>query len=117
MKKPKFKAGRNIAMKIPPHEYNHTLIFYRDVLGFEIDDALGPGVAFIFGDKRLWLDKVETLSQSEIWLEITSDDLNAASEYFNKVGVVRQDDIEILPEDFEGFWIISAAGIVHLVTK
>lgn len=32
---PKFLPGRNIAMKVPDHEYQQTATFYRDILGFE----------------------------------------------------------------------------------
>ncbi len=28
-----FAGGRNIAIKLPPHEFDSTLRFYRDVLG------------------------------------------------------------------------------------
>ena len=31
----KFEPGRNIAMKIPTHEHESTVRFYRDVLGSE----------------------------------------------------------------------------------
>lgn len=34
-KKVKFAAGRNIAMKVPPHLYEATVQFYRDVLGLK----------------------------------------------------------------------------------
>ncbi|HBR99063.1 MAG TPA: hypothetical protein DD979_17040 [Gammaproteobacteria bacterium] len=40
---PRFQAGRNIAMKVPPHQYDATVRFYRDTLGFqtfEIRDAI-----------------------------------------------------------------------------
>ncbi|MGD8293677.1 MAG: VOC family protein [Desulfobacterales bacterium] len=33
--KPKFSPGKNIAMKVPTHEYDNTVAFYRDILGFE----------------------------------------------------------------------------------
>jgi len=35
-----FEAGRNIALKVPPHQYEATVAFYRDVLGFR---AIGRG--------------------------------------------------------------------------
>ncbi len=28
----KFEGGRNIAMKVPPHQHEATVRFYRDVL-------------------------------------------------------------------------------------
>ena len=33
--KPKFKPGKNIAIKVPVHEFDKTVAFYRDILGFE----------------------------------------------------------------------------------
>jgi hypothetical protein len=33
--KPKLAAGRNIAMKVPPHAYDATVRFYGEVLGLE----------------------------------------------------------------------------------
>jgi catechol 2,3-dioxygenase-like lactoylglutathione lyase family enzyme len=41
--KVKFAAGRNIAMKVPPHQYEATVGFYRDVLGLKEITAHGHG--------------------------------------------------------------------------
>ena len=112
-----FEAGSNIAMKIPSHEYSQTVIFYRDVIGLPLIDEEESSVVFEFGDKRLWLDKVDHISQAEIWLEITTPDADAASKYFQDKGVTRRDEIETLPEGFEGFWICNPADIIHLVSE
>ena len=32
---PKLAGGRNIALKVPPHLYDATVQFYRDVVGLE----------------------------------------------------------------------------------
>jgi len=118
---PKFKPGRNMAMKVPAHEYDKTVAFYRDVLGFELipldNDEETSTIRFKFGDKVLWIDRVETVSQAEIWLEVVTDDLEAAAEYFQEGDVVRCDEIEPLPEGFKGFWISSPSNIIHLVTN
>ncbi|MCW8856879.1 MAG: hypothetical protein OQJ95_05895 [Kangiella sp.] len=119
--KPDFKPGRNMAMKVPAHEYDKTVAFYRDVLGFELipldNDEMTNTIRFNFGDKVLWIDRVETVSQAEIWLEVVTDDLEAADEYFQESDVVRCDEIEPLPEGFKGFWISSPSNIIHLVTN
>lgn len=119
--KPKFEPGSNIAMKVPAHEYDKTVAFYRDVFGFELipldNDETTDTIRFKFGDKVLWIDRVETVSQAEIWLEVVTDDLDAASEYFQQNEVVRCDEIEPLPEGFKGFWISSPSNIIHLVTN
>lgn len=112
-----FRPGRNIAMKIPPHEFEATVQFYEEVLRLDRFDKFAPAIVFDFGGKNLWLDKVEGLSQAEIWLEVCSDDLDAAAKHFSAYGVVRRDEIEKLPDEFEGFWVTNAAGIIHLVCK
>lgn len=119
--KPDFKPGRNIAIKVPVHEFDKTVSFYRDILSFEVldtetENAL-ESVAFKFGDKTLWIDKVSGLSQAEIWLEIRTDDVEKAAEYFSEKGVKRRNEIESLPEGFKGFWITNNANIIHLVSE
>ncbi len=110
-----FEAGSNIALKLPPHVYDDTLAFYADVLGLErLDDGTGTP-RFRFGGMTLWLDQVPALSQAEIWLEICTDDADAAAEVLQAAGIARADAIEPLPDGFDGFWVINPAGLVHLV--
>ncbi len=118
--RPKFTAGKNIAMKVPAHEFDKTVSFYRDVLGFEeIDESACniDTVTFKFGDKNLWIDKIDSISQAELWLEVVVEDLDAASNYFKQQGCKRRDEIERLPDDFKGFWISNPSNIIHLVTQ
>jgi catechol 2,3-dioxygenase-like lactoylglutathione lyase family enzyme len=114
-----FSAGQNIAMKVPAHEYERTVDFYRSVLGFRQLADTAPGsaetTAFAFGDKVLWIDRVPGISQAELWLEIVTDDLAAAEAHFKRHGCVRRDEIEPLPEGFGGFWISSPCNVIHLV--
>ena len=88
--KPKFTAGKNIAMKVPTHEFEKTVAFYRDILGFEpvsssSSDEVEP-VTFKFGDKTLWIDCSPNISQAEIWLEINTTDIETASAYLKQSG-------------------------------
>ena len=119
--KPKFTAGDNIAIKVPVHEYDAMVHFYRDVLGLELADVVSDdsieSVTFRFGDKNLWLDKVSSISQAEIWLEIVTDDIEAAASYLAEQGCVRRDEIEPLPSGLKGFWISSPGNIIHLVNQ
>lgn len=119
--KPSFKPGRNIAMKIPLHEFDQTVIFYRDVLGLEEieqdSECVIESVSFRFGDKILWLDKVKGISRSEIWLEILTDDIEAASNYFGQTNTVRCDDIEPLPDGLKAFWITNPSNTIHLISE
>lgn len=113
----KFAAGRNIAMKVPPHAYEPTIQFYRDVLDFQEVTRHPDSVGFEFGSNTLWIDRVPGVSQAETWLEVVANDLAAAAEHLRSAGVVRCDEIEPLPEGFEGFWVSSPASIIHLICK
>ncbi len=113
---PKFSPGKNIAMKIPPHQYDETLRFFRDVLALKEITSHTSSVVFQYGTNNLWIDKVAGISQAEIWLEIITNDVSAAAELMTAEGIVRCDEIEQLPEGFQGFWISSPASIIHLVS-
>jgi catechol 2,3-dioxygenase-like lactoylglutathione lyase family enzyme len=112
-----FRAGRNIAMKVPSHLYDVTVHFYRDVLGLHEIAVHSPSVVFEFGSNQLWIDSVAGISQAETWLEVLTDDIDAASEHLRAAGIVRCDSIEPLPDGFQAFWISSPASIIHLVCK
>ncbi|MEO4045851.1 hypothetical protein AAFN46_02015 [Pseudomonas sp. CAU 1711] len=115
--KPMFTAGRNIAMKVPPHLYEATIQFYRDVLGLKEITQHAPSVGFEFGSNNLWIDKVAGISQAETWLEVLTDDIEAAAEHLKAAGIVRRDEIEPLPQGFNAFWVSSPASIIHLICK
>lgn len=116
-KKATFTAGPNIAMKVPPHLYETTVAFYRDVLGLKQITTQSPLVGFAFGPNNLWIDRVPGVSQAEIWLEVITDDIASASKHLESAGIVRCDDIEPLPEGFQAFWVSSPASIIHLICK
>jgi len=119
--KASFIPGSNIAIKVPAHEYEATLAFYRDILGFEQikvnTDNDSEGTRFQFGDKQLWIDKTPGLSQAEIWLEVITDDVDMASCYLHEQHCIRRDEIEPLPEGFKGFWVSSPSNIIHLISS
>ncbi len=118
--KPKFEPGENIAIKVPPHQFKQSVAFYRDILGLEqvyLDtQEQYNSVTFKFGDKNLWIDEISSLSQAEIWLEIKTDNITDAAQHFKDNKIARRDEIEPLPDDFNGFWIASPANIIHLIT-
>ena len=91
-----FTAGRNIAMKVLPHQYEATVQFYRDVLNLKEITKDAPSVGFEFGSNNLWIDLVPGVSQAEIWLEVVTNDLAAALEHLKAAGVVRCDELEPL---------------------
>jgi hypothetical protein len=115
--KPEFLAGRNIAMKVPPHQYEATIAFYREILGFKEKERLASSVVFEFGVNDLWIDSVPCISQAEIWLEVLTSDIAAASDHLKNAGIVRCDEIESLPEGVHAFWVSSPSSIIHLVGK
>ena len=111
----KFAGGKNIAMKVPPHQYDATVAFYRDLLGLkQIDGPAGDAVGFVFGTNNLWIDKVPAMSQAELWLELVTDDTAEAAKALSDANVVRCDEIENLG-GMDGYWVSSPAAIVHLV--
>ncbi|MFC6489555.1 VOC family protein [Nitratireductor sp. GCM10026969] len=113
--KPTFNGGRNIAMKVPPHQYEATVAFYRDILGLEPIEHHQPAIGFKFGMNQLWIDRAPGMSQAELWLEVVTDDIGAAEEHLRQAGIARCDEIEDLGEGFAGFWISSPASIIHLI--
>lgn len=112
-----YSGGRNIALKLPPHQYEDTLRFYRDVLRLAPWPEPSDTISFVFGSNRLWLDRCPALSQAELWLELEVPDSQAAARHLAESGVTRCDAVEPLPEGFRGFWISSPSQIVHLVSE
>jgi catechol 2,3-dioxygenase-like lactoylglutathione lyase family enzyme len=110
-----FSGSRNIAMKVPSYLYEATVQFYRDVVGLKLLERHAPLVVFEFGGNQLWIDDVPALSQAEVWLELTTTDLAAAADHLQANQVVRRDEIELLPEGFQGFWISNPCSIIHMV--
>ncbi|MCQ2030170.1 VOC family protein [Stutzerimonas zhaodongensis] len=119
--KPVFQLGRNIAMKVPAHEYERTLAFYRETLALKdltpVDAEGAQTPRFDFGGKVLWLDRVPGISQAELWLEVVTDDLEHAADFLQNHDCVRRDEIEPLPDGFRAFWISSPTNIIHLVSE
>jgi hypothetical protein len=112
-----FRGGRNIAMKVPPHRWEATVRFYEHTLGLAVRRREPASVAFEFGPGVLWIDRVEHLSQAEVWLEVIADDVAAADTHLAAAGTVRCAGVEALPPDLPGFWIVNPADVVHLVTR
>lgn len=110
-----FSGGRNIAIKVPPHLYEATVSFYRDILCLPSLESYRPAAVFEFGANQLWVDSVPGISQAETWLEIVTDDIPGAAGRLDASGVVRCDGIEALPKGLHAFWISNPAQIIHLV--
>lgn len=113
---PDYRGGKNIAMKVPPHQWPSTVHFYRNVAALPVVSDSAESVAFSFGAMTLHIDLCEHLSQAEIWLELVSSDIDGAKAHLENEGVTRCDEVEKLPDGFNGFWISSPSSIVHLVS-
>ena len=103
-------------MKLPSHQFDETVAFYRDILGLPILKEAPEICGFQLGAIELWLDRVPAMSQAELWLEIETPDTEEAAAYLAEAGVVRCDEVEQLPEGFDGLWISSPSNIIHLVS-
>ena len=119
--KPDFRPGKNIAIKVPAHEFDRMVEFYKIIIGLKQKDTNSrddfDSIAFEFGDKNLWVDKISELSQAEVWLEIESDNAADAKSYLEEQGCVIRNEIEPLPTGFNGFWLSSPSNIIHLVNE
>ena len=114
---PQFTGGVNIAIKVPPHQYDETFAFYRDTLQLTLIEEEPEGAIFQFGPVQLWLDKAPQLSHAETWLELITNDTQSARAFLKNNGVPIRTDLEQMPDDFDGFYIHDPAGIVHLVVS
>lgn len=113
----RIEGGINIAMKVPSHQYQATIDFYRDVVGLEGIPEKLPAVGFKLGPNQLWIDEDATMSQAEVWLELFTPDFATALGQLADAGVVRCDPIEPLGEGFRGGWIMNPANVVHMVRE
>ena len=112
--RPTFSPGTNIAMKVPAHLFDRMVAFYEDALGLAVTRR-ETGASVAFGSVTLWLDRVAAMTQPELWLEVRTADTAAAARHLAAAGVVRCDEVEALPPEFDGFWISAPGGVVHLV--
>lgn len=111
------KGGIDIAIKVPTHQYQQTLDFYRTVLGLpEILDK-PPATGFQLGPNRLWIDEAPAMSQAEVWLELFTPNFRQAAKQMEANGVVRCDAVEPLPDGFKGGWVMSPCNIVHMLRE
>ena len=113
---PKFKAGINIAIKIPKSKYDKTVAFYKDILKLEVEEKPidNPTISRThevkFGNNVIWLDCVDNYTHSETWLQLTVQNVDEATDYLLSKGVETCDEIEELPKNMH--WIQDPAGTV-----
>lgn len=112
-----FTGGPNIAMKLPQRLYADTLAFYRDTLGMRVIDENDAGAIIDFGPIRLNLDLVPGQSQTDLWLQVRTDDTQAAQSLLQAKGQQTCNEVETLPDGFDGFWVAAPSGTIHLIDK
>jgi catechol 2,3-dioxygenase-like lactoylglutathione lyase family enzyme len=110
-----FWPGRIIAMKLPLRDYDATLRFYKETLGLSLISQDEDGAVLKFGEMRLNLDRVPHQSQTDTWLQICTNDTTAARAALADHGVTICDEVEPLPDGFDGFWIAAPNGTIHLI--
>ena len=117
----KFHGGLNIAIKIPKSKYEQTVAFYRDILKLEVEEKAitNPTVSRThevkFGPNIVWLDCVDNYTQSEVWLDLKTDDVVSATEYLKSQGINTCDELEQIPNDMH--WIMDPAGTPFILNK
>ena len=114
--RPRFVGGGNIAIKVPRYRFEETIAYYRDVLGLPPLGREGDSESFRFGAMRLWLDRVDHQSQTDVWLELFTDDPDAAFVHLQGHGVPARDEVEPLG-DFPGHWVSDPAGVIMIVRR
>ena len=109
------RGGPNIAVKVPPQQWEQTVRFYGESMGLARIESLAPAVVFELGADRLWIDRVETLRQAEVWLEFQTDSSATTVALLSHEGFVHGDSIEPLPKGFHRFWIAGPADFLHRI--
>jgi catechol 2,3-dioxygenase-like lactoylglutathione lyase family enzyme len=121
MNRPVFDGGINVAVKIPLDRYDKTVQFYSDILGFELTSYFheNTGISHYcrFGTLTLWLDRVEHFSQTDIWLELNTDNIDQARTYLEEYGVNFRPELEELPENMRASLMSDPAGVIMLLKE
>ena len=112
--RPRFRGGDNIALKVPAFRFEETVSFYRDVIGLPDLGKEGSSRAFRFGPVTLWVDCVEEGSQTDVWLELFTEDADGAAGWLAEHGTPVRDELEPLA-GVKSPWISTPAGGVHLL--
>ena len=111
-----FANGGDIAIKVPRHHYEATVAFYADTIGLEVRAVHPDSHEFAFGPMRLWVDRMDTYSQADVWLELSANDLDRSMDRLRTAGTPVRDELEPL-DGVDGHWISDPAGTVWLVRR
>lgn len=106
------EPGRSIAIKVPSCRWDDTVAF-RDRVGLKLVKTLANSAGFEFGSTTMWIDRVETQSQVDVWLELFTDDPDRA---LTTLGSPERDELGPL-DGVTGHWTSDPAGVVLLLRK
>ncbi len=113
----KLYGGIDIAIKVPPHQYEAMIAFYRDIIGLKPITEKLPDVGFELGPNKLWVAEAPEMSRAEVWLEL----LPIASRMRPSICPERVLSAAMLSRScrraFKGGWITSPANIIHMVRE
>ena len=77
-----FTGGRNIAIKCPKSKYESTVSFYRETLGLEVAHYCQFCCKIKWrGGMSLWIDSVEGLCATAVWLQVSTANTFTARAY------------------------------------
>ena len=106
-----FQPGNNISIKVPAFKWAETVEFYEKRVGLDLINQSDDSVAFKFGERTLWIDRVATQSQADIWLELCTP---SPDEALAQLGSPDRDGLHLI-EDGNGRWTSDPAGVVLLL--
>lgn len=107
------RPGKNIAIKVPLHKWDETVAYYRDKVGLAVTREMTNSVGFAFGAMTLWIDRVPAQSQTDVWLELFTDDPDRA---LRQLESPQRDELEPL-DSVQGHWTSDPAGVVLLLRR
>lgn len=107
------EPGKNIAIKVPLHQWEDTVSFYRDKVGLPVARELDNSTGFNFGSITLWIDRVPQQSQTDVWIELFDENPDAA---LASLGSPKRDELEPLT-NVTGHWTSDPAGTVILLRQ
>lgn len=109
------EPGSNIAIKVPAGHFESTVHFYRDTVALPVVEEQASSVGFGFGTMVLGLDRVEHATHAEVWLELSTADVESSVADLVAAGARIADEIEPLDRS-DRHWIIDPAGTVLPLT-
>ena len=109
------KAGKDIVFKIPRNLFEDTLHFYRDILLMDVEviadsnSKIHKSAIISFGNNSLRLETEDLQLESNIQLELSTNQINSTVEYF------KANDVQIKNSEGSNYYLKDPAGnLIHL---